>query len=168
MSFKIAFSGPESTGKSSLSFLVAQVFGGTYVPEYAREYLEKSAGKYDKIDLDVIAKEQYTSTEKASGNLIVSDTDMTVMKVWSLFKYKEVSTQIESLFQMEKFDHIFLCDVDIPWEDDPLREHPESREELFDMYLDLLNKKDVQFSIVKGSLEERLQEVKKVLYQKMK
>ena len=104
-----------------------------------------------------------------TGNhLLVSDTDMTVMKIWSQYKYGRVSQVIEQLYLEEIFDHLFLCDTDIPWEEDPLREHPESREELFALYLDMIQVKTKNFTIVKGSLEERLRQVEKVIIKNTK
>ncbi len=170
MSFKIAFTGPESTGKTSLSMLVAETFGGVYVPEFSRSFLEQTHGYYEEQDLDTIALGQFNSFANQEVNetsLLVSDTDMTVMKVWSQFKYGSVSQTIEQLYQEETFDHLFLCDTDIPWEEDSLREHPESREELFALYLELVQSKTKNFTIVKGSLEERLKQVQHVLKEKM-
>ncbi len=171
MSFKIALTGPESTGKTSLSMLVAETFDGVYVPEFSRSFLEKTNGFYEEGDLDTIAQGQYShlvSHLAAENRLIVSDTDMTVMKVWAQFKYRRVSQVIEQLYQEETFDHLFLCDTDIPWEEDPLREHPECREELFALYLELIQAKTKNFTIVKGSLEERLRQVEKVIIKNTK
>lgn len=170
MKFKIAFTGPESTGKTSLSMLVAETFDGIYIPEFSRTFLEKTNGFYEEGDLDSIARGQFSDlvSHLANANrLVVSDTDMTVMKVWSQFKYGRVSAVIEQLYQEESFDHLFLCDTDIPWVEDPLREHPERREELFAMYLELIHAKTKNFTIVNGSLEERLNQVQQVLEEKM-
>ena len=170
MCLKIAFTGPESTGKTSLSMLVAETFKGVYIPEYSRSFLEKTNGFYEEQDLVTIALGQCEALQNVliSGNhLLVSDTDMTVMKVWSQFKYGRVSPVIEQLYQEESFDHLFLCDTDIPWEEDPLREHPESRDELFALYLEMIQAKTKNFTIVKGSLGERLSQVKYVLKEKM-
>ena len=169
MCLKIAFTGPESTGKTSLSMLVAETFKGVYIPEFSRSFLEKRNGFYEEQDLDTIAIGQCEALHSGliSGNhLLVSDTDMTVMKVWSQFKYGRVSPVIEQLYLEEIFDHLFLCDTDIPWEEDPLREHPESREELFALYLKMIQAKTKNFTIVKGSLEDRLNQVRQVLEEK--
>lgn len=170
MSFKIAFTGPESTGKTSLSMLVAETFGGVYVPEFSRSFLEQTDGFYEEQDLDTIALGQFDSltNQKVNENqILISDTDMTVMKIWSQYKYGRVSQVIEHLYQEETFDHLFLCDTDIPWEEDPFREHPESRVELFALYLELIQSNTKNFTVVKGSLEERLNQVRQVLEEKM-
>ena len=137
--------------------------------EFSRSFLEKRNGFYEEQDLDTIAIgqcEALLSVLITGNHLLVSDTDMTVIKVWSQFKYGRVSTVIEQLYQEESFDHLFLCDTDIPWEEDPLREHPESREELFALYLDMIQVKTKNFTIVKGSLEERFSQVRQVLEEK--
>ena len=170
MCLKIAVTGPESTGKTSLSMLVAETFDGAYIPEFSRSFLEKTNGFYEEQDLVTIALGQCEalSINISTGNhLLVSDTDMTVMKIWSQYKYGRVSKVIEKLYQDETFDHLFLCDTDIPWEEDPLREHPESREELFTLYVELIQSKTKNFTIVKGSLEDRLSQVRQVLEEKM-
>lgn len=170
MCLKIAFTGPESTGKTSLSMLVAETFDGVYIPEFSRGFLEQTQGYYEEQDLDTIAIGQCKALENVliTGNhLLVSDTDMTVMKIWSQYKYGRVSQVIEHLYQEESFDHLFLCDTDIPWEEDPLREHPESRDELFALYLEMIQTKTKNFTIVKGSLEERLIQVQQVLEEKI-
>ena len=169
MCLKIAFTGPESTGKTSLSMLVSETFDGVYIPEYSRSFLEKTNGFYEEQDLVTIALglcEALHSGLISGNHLLVSDTDMTVMKVWSQFKYGRVSPVIEQLYLEEIFDHLFLCDTDIPWEEDPLREHPESREELFALYLEMIQTKTKNFTIVKGSLEDRLNQVRQVLEEK--
>ncbi len=169
MCLKIAFTGPESTGKTSLSMLVAETFDGVYIPEFSRGFLGQTQGYYEEQDLDTIAIGQCKALENVliTGNhLLVSDTDMTVMKIWSQYKYGRVSQVIEQLYQQETFDHLFLCDTDIPWEEDPLREHPESRDELFALYLEMIQTKTKNFTIVEGSLEERLNQVRQVLEEK--
>ena len=44
----------------------------------------------------------------------------------------------------------------MPWELDPLRENPNSRAELFDLYKTNLNKYNKNFIVVNGPHEKRL------------
>jgi nicotinamide riboside kinase len=57
-----------------------------------------------------------------------------VIKIWSEFKYGFCDPEILTLMKEQKYDLHLLADVDLPWEDDPLREHPDKRQELFDLY----------------------------------
>ena len=61
---KIVVIGPESTGKSSLCEQLAQHYGTSWCPEYAREYLLMHGKKYTYADLLTIAKGQVSLEEK--------------------------------------------------------------------------------------------------------
>ena len=55
---KVAFTGPESSGKTTLAKWAADHFSCSYVNEYAREYLTGKK-EYSMNDLLVIANEQF-------------------------------------------------------------------------------------------------------------
>lgn len=155
---RIAITGPESTGKSTLSEQLAKYFSCAFVPEYARTYLSKKNGSYQKEDLLAIAREQFKqNNETQDSKLVICDTEITVIKVWSDFKYGSCDEQILQLLNKQKFDHYFLCDIDIPWENDPLREHPEKREELLTLYKKELSNQP--YTLVSGNANQRLEQV---------
>ena len=161
---RIAITGPESSGKTSLAELLAEKSGLVYVPEFAREYLMERGGKYQQEDLVQIALGQmklWSEVNSAGG--FVADTEMLVMKLWSDFKYGQTDQTILSLLERQQFDHYFLCYPDIPWEEDPLREHPEQRMELFELYLKELEDRKLPFTILKGDLSERLEACREIL-----
>jgi NadR type nicotinamide-nucleotide adenylyltransferase len=161
---RIAITGPESSGKTTLAEQLALQTNGTWIPEFARKFLERLNRPYTQDDLDTIAKGQLESWEKSSESKIqFCDTDMLVMKVWSDFKFGSCSSFILDALNEQTFDHYFLCLPDIEWEEDPLREHPEKREELFELYLAELKVRNLSFTVIGGSLEERLVKCLKVL-----
>jgi len=49
-----------------------------------------------------------------------------------------------------------LCDIDLPWEFDPLREHPEMRKELFELYCRELSSRGFPFYVIHGMGSKRL------------
>lgn len=161
---RIAVTGPESSGKSTISELLAKEFNGELIPEFARAYLMERNGVYSFEDLDIIAEEQQKIWQQnKSKEILVCDTEMLVMKVWSQFKYNKVSDAILKLYSEQQFDHYFLCKPDIPWEDDPLREHPEERDKLFEIYLKELQIKGLSFTVLEGEIEARLMKAKKII-----
>jgi len=151
---KIAFTGPESSGKTTLAMQIAQKLKGTYVEEFARIYLENNP-IYTQKDLDLIAEGQ-AKLWKVATDFLIADTDMTVICIWSLYKYGTISSEILNIFSQQQFDLLFLCKPDIPWEFDVLRENPENRDELFDLYHSFLLKKKQTFVVVEGSEQQRL------------
>jgi len=155
---RIAVTGPESTGKTTLSEQLAKYFNCKWIPEYARKYLEQTNGIYHFEDLDIIAERQLEHWENHSEDkLCIYDTEMLVMKIWSSFKYKKVSSFIENAYQTQKIDLFLLCKPDIDWEEDALREHPEKREELYNLYFEILSNDKLPFRIIQGQSEERTQ-----------
>lgn len=152
---RIAFTGPESCGKTTIAKRFAAQVEGTYVEEFAREYLEKRNGHYDEDDLITIAQGQWALWNEIKG-ILVADTEILVLKVWSEVRYGRTNPVIEAFLKAQDFDHYFLCYPDIPWEPDPLREHPELRLELFERYKNELEKMNLPYSILKGDLETRL------------
>ena len=77
---KILFTGPESSGKSTIARWASKQFQGTYVPEYARAYLQDLGRAYELGDLIEIACGQVSGEEqvlKESGR-IFCDTSLLV------------------------------------------------------------------------------------------
>ena len=160
-SLKIAFTGPESSGKSSLSQAVATYFDGQWHPEYARSYLLDRKGVYDYEDIEQIAIEQEAARKLMSGtSLQCYDTEALVLYIWSTFKYQKCSKFVIALLENQYFNHYILCDpTDVPWEYDPLREHPYQRQELFELYLQKMQSMSLPFTVVRGNPGQRLQTV---------
>jgi NadR type nicotinamide-nucleotide adenylyltransferase len=165
---KVVVIGPESTGKSTLSQALAQFFDCPWVPEYARTYLEKLGRPYDYEDLLEIAKGQVEleemASEKAKG-LVICDTDLHVIKVWSEHKYGKSHDWILDQIKARKYDIYLLTDIDIPWEEDPQREHPqpEMREYFFEQYHNLISATGVPYARISGSVLQRLEQAVEVI-----
>ena len=157
---RIAITGPESTGKSWLAENLAAHYHTVWVPEFAREYLEDLGKPYEKEDIVRIAAGQLEREEvkaqSASGYLFC-DTEMLVTKIWSDVKYGECDQWILNQLESHRYDLYLLCDIGLPWEYDPLREHPEMRQYLFDTYLQELTSRNLPFHVVRGSGQARLQ-----------
>ncbi len=156
---KIAIVGPESTGKSTLSAQLAQNLGTVWVPEYAREYLDKLARPYEATDLELIAKGQLeleaTMAKKANGFLIC-DTNLLVIEVWAEHAYGHCPEWIKASVRNQQYDFTFLTDIDLPWQPDPLREHPHLRQYFFKVYQQKLGSLKTPFAIISGNEQERL------------
>ncbi|MHC1774546.1 MAG: AAA family ATPase [Lentimicrobium sp.] len=156
---RIAITGPESTGKSRLAGNLAVKFHEPWVPEYAREYLGSINRPYDFEDVLLIAKGQYDAEERLSQQAkewLFCDTDFLVTRIWCLVKFGKSHSWIDNMADNHIYTHYLLCNTDLPWEDDPLREHPDLRQKLFEMYHSELRSRKLPFSIVEGTGDARL------------
>ncbi|WP_216629374.1 AAA family ATPase [Taibaiella lutea] len=159
---RIVIIGPESTGKSTLTQQLARHFNATGIDEYARTYLRDIDRRYVQQDLLAIGKGQTALEDAVAKNTnskwLFCDTDLYVLKVWSESKYGTCDEWILQEIAQRKYDLYILTDIDMPWEDDPLREHPEPemRQHFFDIYKDIVIQSGVPFVIVQGNEQERL------------
>ncbi len=165
--YKIVITGPESTGKSTLSKQLADYFKVEKVAEFARAYLEKLDCPYTQKDLTTIAKGQIECEEKAlkmDVRLIICDTSLEVIKIWSEFKYGSCDPFITSSLVNRQPDLYLLMKPDLPWQPDPLRENPKERDELFELYKEELISSGVPYYEVSGNGEVRFEIAKEAIY----
>ncbi|HEY8388848.1 MAG TPA: ATP-binding protein [Parasegetibacter sp.] len=165
---KIVVIGPESTGKSTLCQALASHFNTVWVEEYAREYLETNGIAYQYNDLSEIAAGQlnlenkYFARLKNDQNVIMIDTNLYVIKIWSEYVYGTCEPWILETIAQRTYDLYLLCKTDIPWEFDPLREYPDlaAREKLYHIYKDHMVNQHVPWVEIGGSYEERFERAK--------
>jgi NadR type nicotinamide-nucleotide adenylyltransferase len=173
---KIVIIGPESTGKSTLSEQLANHYKTDWVPEYARAYLMQHGMKYTYDDLLTIAQGQIALEEKfiaeASHSPLTTDhsplfidTNLYVMKVWCEFVFGKCHPWILDQIDIRKYDCYLLCNVDLPWIKDELREYPDLviRQQLYNIYKDILINQPVPWIDVSGNYDERLQKAIKAV-----
>ena len=158
---KIVILGPESTGKSTLARQLADHYGTIWVTEYAREYLDALDRPYEAFDLLEIAKGQIALEEEGvlhANDIVICDTNLWVIKVWSDYKYGTTHKWIEDQIKLRRYDYYMLTDIDVPWKSDPQREHPNERSELLQIYKQHLSNQPVPFAWLRGGEEIRFRE----------
>ena len=158
---RILILGPESTGKSTLAEMLAQHFAEPWVPEVAREYLEKLDRPYTYEDLLQIGKQQMNLEDElalTATRFLFCDTDLRVIQVWSQHRFGKVDPWVLEEIARRTYDLILLCAPDLPWQEDPLREHPEleMREAFFAKYLQLTKQSGFPFKIIAGDPVKRM------------
>ncbi|GAC1453338.1 MAG: hypothetical protein NVSMB7_16070 [Chitinophagaceae bacterium] len=174
---KIVVIGPESTGKSTLCEKLACHFQTSWCPEYAREYLLAHGTGYTYDTLLDIAKGQVALEEKyiheierttlpedpnsrrttLGSRLLFIDTDMYVMNVWCKFAFGKTHSWILNRIAERKYDLYLLCNVDLPWVKDELREYPDlaRREKLYNIYKEIMMNQPVPWVDIRGNCKER-------------
>jgi nicotinamide riboside kinase len=172
--FRIVFTGPESSGKTTLAKALAGALQSVWIPEFARFYVAALHRPYQYEDLAIIACGQYAWENwyaQRAEKFLICDTDWTVIHVWEQFGFQERysadrTAELQNLFKV--FDpqiktYYFLCAPDFAWEHDPLREHPQARDALFNLYQKLLDDIQADYHILRGSFSERLENTMQII-----
>ena len=161
---KIVIIGPESTGKTTLCEKMAAHYKTSWCPEFAREYLMEKGMDYNYDDLLNIAQAQVDLEDsllfEARNGLYFIDTDMYVMKVWSEVVFEQCHSWILKEIASRRYDLYLLCNTELPWVADELREYPDlaTRQRLFHMYKDIVvNSGAPWVEIVGATHAQRLQ-----------
>ena len=160
--FVIAITGPESTGKSTLSEALAGALQCPWRREAARAYLQTLDREYEEADLLRIHNLQEALTEKLRlqhPRFLVLDTDAQVLRGWSEIKYSRCATLLLEALALQPPDLYLLPNTDLPWQPDPLREHPhpEDRQRLWRYYHEAVQGSGVPFALLAGSREAQLE-----------
>ena len=130
-----------------------------FVPEYARSYIDELDREYRQEDIFHIARGQLAA-EKAllsrANRVLFCDSELIVTKIWSLYKYGSCHPWIEEQIREYPYELYLLCDVDIPWQPDPQREHPHLRTYFFSWFRRELDAGQRPYQIISGSGQERV------------
>jgi NadR type nicotinamide-nucleotide adenylyltransferase len=155
---KIAILGSESTGKSTLCQDLATYYNATGIPEYARNYVEELSRSYTYEDVEKIAfvqRQQLYAEYKTT--MVFFDTELIITKVWFDVVFNKCPEWIESAIQNAPIDFYLLCDTDLDWIPDDVRENGgEFRYQLQKMYTKILDQYGFVYGVVTGKGEQRL------------
>ncbi|HBI39389.1 MAG TPA: nicotinate-nucleotide adenylyltransferase [Tenacibaculum sp.] len=160
---KVVLFGPESTGKTTLSKKLATYYNTTWVPEYAREFLQNKWNREQKVcektDLLPIAEGQMkleNKEAKSANKVLICDTNLLETKVYSEKYYNGfVDPKLNEAALNNFYDLYLLTYIDLPWEADNLRDRPNQRQEMFDAFENTLKKYKKPYILIKGSLDMR-------------
>jgi galactose mutarotase-like enzyme/nicotinamide riboside kinase len=160
---RVSLTGPESTGKSTLAAQLAAHYGTSFAPEYAREYLASSGPHYTPHDLEEIARGQLSAEAEAAARahrVVFCDSDLLVIKIWFEHSFGTCPEWILRCIDQQQYDLVLLMGVDLPWEPDPLREHPHLRQQFYDLYRRELSERMSNFAEITGSGERRFDQAR--------
>jgi NadR type nicotinamide-nucleotide adenylyltransferase len=155
---KIAVVGPESTGKSTMSAYLAKHYKTVWVPEYAREYCEKLTAPptwQDEVNMffGQLALEKEIAPK--ANKLLICDTTFLTVKIWSDYTFGKSPQEVLDELPKHPYDLYLLLDIDLPWEEDPLRDFPHMREHFMEVWLKELSALNARYVLISGAGDER-------------
>jgi nicotinamide riboside kinase len=151
---RLVLTGPESTGKSALTSWLATTLGAPSADEYARIHLERRGATYDYpmlLELSRLHVAHQAACVPPGAPVGILDTDLLNYQVWCEVVYGKCHPEILSAIERESHHRYLLCYPDLPWEPDPLREHPDARDMLFDRHRDAIEQRGRPYRIVRGT-----------------
>lgn len=162
----IVFTGPESSGKTTISKEAARLYNLPLVEEYARSYLTNLERSYHNEDLSQIALGQENlESIYAQYPTIICDTDLLTLYIWRNEVFNTVdenwAKKLKNDYPSERL--YLLCSPDIPWQYDELRENPFDRDRLYTIYKETMTSFGMNFIELYGDHEERMAIVSQIL-----
>lgn len=167
---KVVLLGAPSTGKTTLAEKLAAHFDTQWMPEYGREYWENHQVN-KRLTLEDLLQIAQTHIEREdalilkSNQVLFSDTNAITTYLFSLDYHGTALLELENLAKVaeNRHDIIFLCDTDIPYDDTWDRSGDVKRKEFQQKIIEDLNARNLKYYLLNGTIEERIQQVSKVL-----
>jgi NadR type nicotinamide-nucleotide adenylyltransferase len=155
---KIAVVGPESTGKSTMAAYLAKYYQTIWVPEYAREYCENLTAPCtieDEVNMfhGQLALENELLPQ--ANKLLICDTTFITVKIWSDAFFGYTPQVVLDELPRQHYDLYLLLDIDLPWQDDPLRDFPTQREHFMDVWHHELKALNARYELIGGNGDAR-------------
>ena len=158
---RVAVVGAESTGKTTLARSLAAHFQTVWAPEFAREYLGAAAhgGAVTPDDMLVIARGQAALEDRLArdaNRLLICDTNLLTTLIWHEHYFGACPPEIRRMAAERTADLYLLCDVDIPWVGDGLRDSPGERGWFHERFVQELEARGLPYRVLSGSHDQRL------------
>jgi len=163
---KIAVVGPESTGKSTMAAYLAKHYNTVWVPEYAREYCEKLTAPptfQDEINMfegQLALEKEYLPK---ANKLLICDTTFITVKVWSDQMFGKSPQQVLDALPNYHYNLYLLLNIDLPWQDDPLRDFPTLREHFMEVWHQELKALNANYVVISGTGQGRYEKAVKAI-----
>ncbi|PHS67721.1 MAG: nicotinate-nucleotide adenylyltransferase [Flavobacterium sp.] len=162
---KVVLFGPESTGKTTLAKQLARHYNSVWVPEYARQYLQKkwnnerkTCEQSDLLPIAIGQMKMENNSAKKTDTVLVCDTDLLETKVYSEEYYSGKCDPLLDKYAIKNTYSLYLLTfIDTPWEADDLRDKPEERKEMFNAFEKALKNNNRPYILLKGAKKERLE-----------
>tara|TARA_Y100000766_G_C18783514_1_gene544495 strand:+ start:354 stop:932 length:579 start_codon:yes stop_codon:yes gene_type:complete len=153
---RVVITGAESTGKTKIVRQLSKYFNCPYSLEAARIYGEKKLTPITFNDVESIASLQITLEDKANQRaktIVIHDTDLISTEIYANYYFNQCPNWIIERSISRSGDLYLICDIDLPWIPDGIRdrENPKERRKLHELFVDTLDKKNKNWVMISGS-----------------
>jgi NadR type nicotinamide-nucleotide adenylyltransferase len=155
---RVVLTGSESTGKSTLAERLAAHYGAELVPEFVRTYAEQKGGAIDFGDHGPIARGQMALEDEhiaGARDLVIQDTDLLSTVVYCTHYFGRCPAWITEAAAARKPDLYLVCEIDLPWVADAVRDRGHLREEMQQLFRDAVAASGVPHVVIIGEPDAR-------------
>ncbi|HEX4682315.1 MAG TPA: ATP-binding protein [Gemmatimonadaceae bacterium] len=155
---RVVLTGSESTGKSTLAARLAAHYAAELVPEFVRTYAEQKDGGIDFRDHGPIARGQMALEDEhiaRTRGLVIQDTDLLSTVVYCDHYFGRCPTWIVGAAAARKPDLYMVCEIDLPWIEDGVRDRGHMREEMQQLFRDAVAASGVPRVVITGDADAR-------------
>jgi NadR type nicotinamide-nucleotide adenylyltransferase len=152
-------SGSESTGKTLLAQQLAEHFAVPWIPEFARDYAALRDAALTALDVDPIGRGQVAREDamlREVHELVILDTDLVSTMVYGDQYYQFVPDWIPDAAKARLADLYLVCDTDLPWVADGIRDAQHQRRQMHNAFISQLAQFGATYRLISGSGAERL------------
>ncbi len=151
---------------------MAAEFDTTFVREYGRDHYAERDGVLDLDDYVAIAhhhRELEDAAAMTANRYLFVDTNAITTMFFSHYYNRGSLPELRELADgcVSRYSHVFVCDDDIPFEQDGWRDNDVWRGRMQGMVLHDLDVRGIQYHVVSGGLDERVDRVRSVLVKGM-
>ena len=93
----------------------------------------------------------------SARRILICDTTFITVKIWSDHMFGSAPQEVLDKLPHHPYDLYLLMNIDLPWQEDPLRDFPDKREYFMEVWHTELKALNANYSLISGSDEDRLQ-----------
>jgi NadR type nicotinamide-nucleotide adenylyltransferase len=155
----VVVTGSECTGKTTLATTLAREYGVECVPEYVRTFIAAMGDRPQFSDHGPIARGQKALEDEyraRAKKLVIHDTDLVSTVAYCRHYFGRCPEWIEADATVRRAPLYLLCEIDVPWEADGLRDRSDRRQEMHDLFRSVLDDIGATYVTLSGSRADRL------------
>jgi NadR type nicotinamide-nucleotide adenylyltransferase len=159
---RVVLTGSESTGKTSLAGELARHYATEMVPEFVRSFAEKKGTTLSFGDHGPIARgqieleDEYIARARGGRSLLVFDTDLLSTVVYCNHYFGRCPPWIEETAYARRPDLYLLCETDVPWVADGVRDRGDRRDEMQTLFREAIAASGAPSVSIQGDPGERM------------